>query len=77
MTEDEEGHPTQGMAEVIVAKHRNGALDSVVLNFIGKYTKFSDHEPSSFSDTRYSTLGTVTQSSKANGVSTSVSKDPF
>jgi replicative DNA helicase len=77
MTEDEEGHPTQGMAEVIVAKHRNGALDSVVLNFIGKYTKFADHKPSSFSDTRYSTLGTVTQSSKANGVSTSVSKDPF
>lgn len=67
MTEDEEGHPTQGMAEVIVAKHRNGSLDSVVLKFIGKYTKFADHEMSSLSDAHYSTFDTVTQSSKANG----------
>jgi replicative DNA helicase len=67
MTEDEEGHPTQGMAEVIVAKHRNGSLDSVVLKFIGKYTKFTDHETPSFSDAQYGTFDTVTQSSKANG----------
>jgi replicative DNA helicase len=66
MTEDEEGHPTQGMAEVIVAKHRNGPLDSVALKFISKYTQFSDHELPSFSDTRNSTFGTVIHSSKAN-----------
>ncbi len=77
MTEDEEGNPTQGMAEVIVAKHRNGSLDSVVLRFIGKYTKFADHELPGFSDTRYSTFDTVTQSSKANGASTSVPRDHF
>ncbi len=77
MTEDEEGHPTQGMAEVIVAKHRNGSLDNVVLKFIGKYTKFADHEFTSASDARYGTFGTVTQASKANGASASVSKDPF
>lgn len=75
MTEDEEGNPTQGMAEVIVAKHRNGSLDSVVLKFLGKYTQFTDHEISTFSDTRYSTLNTIIQSSKANGSSTSVSED--
>jgi replicative DNA helicase len=77
MTEDEEGHPTQGMAEVIVAKHRNGSLDNVVLKFIGKYTKFTDHEFASASDTRYGTFGTVTQASKANGGITSVSQDHF
>src|SRR6188768_1048049 len=44
ITVDEEGLPTQGMAEVIVAKHRNGSLDTVRLKFIGKYTKFADFD---------------------------------
>ena len=69
MTEDAEGHPTQGMGEVIVAKHRNGSLDSAGLKFIGKYTKFVDHELPNFSDDQYSNFDTVTQPSKANGAS--------
>lgn len=67
MTEDEAGNPTQGISEVIVAKHRNGSLDSVALKFIGKYTKFTDHELASMHDEAlYNTFDTVTQSSKAN-----------
>ena len=77
MTEDEEGHPTQGMAEVIVAKHRNGSLGSVVLKFMGKYTKFTDHELPGFSDASYSTFDTITQSSKANSAHTVVPQDHF
>src|SRR5690349_1847838 len=46
ITVDEEGVPTQGMAEVIVAKHRNGSLDTVKLKFIGKYTKFAEYDGS-------------------------------
>lgn len=42
LTEDENGMPTQGVGEVIIAKHRNGSLDTVQLKFIGKYTKFTD-----------------------------------
>jgi replicative DNA helicase len=42
ITQDENGNPTVGVGEVIIAKHRNGALDNVKLRFIGKYTKFSD-----------------------------------
>lgn len=41
---DEDGMPTQGMAEVIIAKHRNGSLENVKLKFIGKYTKFADYD---------------------------------
>lgn len=41
---DDEGMPTQGMAEVIIAKHRNGSLENVKLKFIGKYTKFADYD---------------------------------
>ena len=42
LTEDSEGQPTQGIGEIIISKHRNGALDTVQLKFIGKYTKFTN-----------------------------------
>jgi replicative DNA helicase len=32
----------QGLAEVIVAKHRNGPTDTVKLSFLMRYAKFSD-----------------------------------
>jgi len=59
---DEEGLPTNGLAEVIVAKHRNGSLDTVKLKFIGKYTKFADFDgpPSG------SSFGSVTRESRLN-----------
>jgi replicative DNA helicase len=30
------------MGEVIIAKHRNGSLETVQLKFIGRFTKFAD-----------------------------------
>jgi replicative DNA helicase len=39
---DEEGNPTAGTGEVIIAKHRNGSLETVKLKYIGKFTKFTD-----------------------------------
>jgi replicative DNA helicase len=42
ITEDENGLPTTGVGEVIIAKHRNGSLEDVPLKFIGKFTKFTD-----------------------------------
>jgi replicative DNA helicase len=32
----------QGLAEVHIAKHRNGPTDSVKLSFLKRYAKFSD-----------------------------------
>ena len=64
ITVDEEGLPTQGMGEVIIAKHRNGSIENVKLKFIGKYTKFADFDaPSSF-DNPYS--GMITRESRVN-----------
>ncbi len=40
--DDEERSPTQGQAEFIVAKHRNGGLDSIRLKFIGQLGKFDN-----------------------------------
>ncbi len=48
--EDEEGQSLKGLAEVIVAKHRNGALDTVKLKFVDKYAKFMDRDDPNFKD---------------------------
>lgn len=50
ITEDENGNSTKGIAEVIIAKHRNGSLDDVRLRFIGEYSKFADAEDFNFGD---------------------------
>lgn len=42
ITEDEDGLPTAGTGEVIIAKHRNGSLENVKLKFIGRFTKFAN-----------------------------------
>jgi replicative DNA helicase len=42
ITEDEEGNPTDGLGELILAKNRAGSLDTVKLQFIGRFTKFTD-----------------------------------
>ena len=42
---DDEGRtPSQGQAELIVAKHRNGGLDNIRLKFVGNLGKFEDLE---------------------------------
>ena len=40
--DDEERTPTEGQAEFIVAKHRNGGLESIRLKFIGHLGKFDN-----------------------------------
>jgi len=40
--DDEERTPTQGQAEFIVAKHRNGGLENIRLKFIGALGKFDN-----------------------------------
>lgn len=42
ITQDEDGNPTEGVGEVIIAKNRSGTVDTVKLKFIGKFTKFTD-----------------------------------
>lgn len=42
MLEGENGEDLRGKGEIIIAKHRNGSLDSVFLKFIGQFIKFTD-----------------------------------
>ncbi len=53
ITADKDGNPTEGIAEIIVGKQRNGPTDSVKLKFIREYARFEnldlfhDAEPTS------------------------------
>ena len=40
---DNYGHDTRGMAEIIIAKHRNGEVKDVRLRFQGEYARFTDY----------------------------------
>jgi replicative DNA helicase len=44
ITEDENGNSLRGYAELIIAKHRNGALDDIPLFFKGQFAKFIESE---------------------------------
>ena len=47
----EETNPNRGKAEIIIAKHRNGATGVVPLTFLGKYTRFENPASSEFDQT--------------------------
>lgn len=46
--QDEEGNSNQGVGEIIIAKHRNGALNTVRLRFVPEYARFENID--SFND---------------------------
>lgn len=66
------GGSSHGIAELHIAKHRNGALDKVRLRFVHEFTKFQDlsefdypSDPNMLTDN----MGTITFSSKLNDMS--------
>ena len=52
--QDEKGD-TRGMADIIIAKHRNGPTDEVRLRFINHYAKFTDADNNDFDTPDYLT----------------------
>ena len=71
ITEDEEGNSTIGLAEIILAKHRNGPIGDVTLRFRDEFAKFVDLEedytstPASFDD-QMEPVPSITLGSKMN-----------
>ncbi|MBT8127411.1 MAG: replicative DNA helicase [Gammaproteobacteria bacterium] len=45
-----EDSPDKGMAEIIIAKQRNGPIGKSVLTFLGKYTKFENYIPEMYAN---------------------------
>ena len=44
MDVDENGNDMKGVAEIVIAKHRNGALEDIRLRFIAEQAKFVDYD---------------------------------
>ena len=42
ITEDAEGNSTKGLAEIIIAKHRNGPVTDVTLRFREEFARFEE-----------------------------------
>jgi replicative DNA helicase len=69
ITQDNDDNPTSGMAELILAKHRNGQTGSVNLKFIEHLAKFKSQDEFGGFGTHPGTEGTpttYTRSSKMN-----------
>lgn len=75
ITVDEEGMPTQGMGEVIVAKHRNGSTGTAKLKFIGKFTKFADFDAPASHENPFS--GMITRESRLNTFNNPLDEPPM
>lgn len=73
ITQDESGTDLTGMAELIIAKHRNGPIDTARVRFIAKHAKFADYDYNNhdFSFDDYdSDSGTISVGSKMNNMDT-------
>lgn len=75
LTEFEDNTPTQGKAEIIVAKNRHGQTKDIRCRFIGQYGKFTDDDDSAMygdiganDDFRFNT-NTITMPSRMNDMS--------
>ena len=83
ITTTETGESNLGVAELIIAKHRNGDLGTVRMQFVGKYALFKDFdtykEDSAINATSYSTNqnneGNFTFQSKMNTTNNSSLND--
>lgn len=63
--QDEAGHDLRGKAEIIIAKHRNGAVGNILLSFRGEYARFQNPEEdsvSSLESSASSSMGSNTSS---------------
>jgi replicative DNA helicase len=80
ITEDEGGNDLRGLAEIIVAKHRNGAVGDVRLRFRAEQAKFEDWDDLLMAQEIGAHLKAPTLSSKMNSdvpLSSAKESDPF
>ena len=63
--EDENKNDMRGMAEFIIAKHRNGAVGHILLRFRGEYIKFTNRDDDAYMPSP-SQGGEIVMESKSN-----------
>ena len=57
--EDEEGNSTKGIGEIIIAKHRNGALEDVKLRFKAEFAKFENLDEAEYGFSVFDTFNPI------------------
>ena len=78
--QDEAGRDLRGKAEIIIAKHRNGAVGNVLLTFRGEYARFQnpdDPDPVSGQSETGGEAGDAIMSSRVNGNSAPLPPPPM
>ena len=78
--QDEAGRDLRGKAEIIIAKHRNGAVGHVPLTFRGEYARFQnpdDPDPVSGQSETGGEAGDAIMSSRVNGNSAPLPPPPM
>jgi len=76
LIQDEDGNSTRGIAEIMVAKHRNGPVDDITLRFREEMAKFVEPESLDFSDEMDgSSFSSITLGSKMNHDLSSASEE--
>ncbi len=53
MTKSNKETPRKGIADVTIAKQRNGPIGDFPLTFVGRYTKFENWVPDTYSGESY------------------------
>lgn len=72
ITEDSEGNSTKGLAELIIAKHRNGAVTDVQLRFREEFARFEELNMSELRG-----LPDFTEAAASVTISSKMNEDPF
>jgi len=77
ITEDIEGNSTHGLAEIIIAKHRNGAIEDVQLRFRAEFARFEEFNSSEMPMFNNTSTGNVTPGSGTVTLGSKMNSDPF
>jgi len=77
ITEDSEGNSTHGLAEIIIAKHRNGAIEDVQLRFRAEFARFEEFNSSEMPMFNNTSTGNVTPGSGTVTLGSKMNSDPF
>lgn len=68
--EDAQGNSLEGIAQIIIAKHRNGAVGDVNLRFVSELARFQNLEDDYNDDNRSTSSRSTGQGSRFNNIST-------
>jgi len=75
LTTDDNGESQQGIGEIIIAKHRNGSLGTVRLQFVSEFARFENIEH--FNPSNNSQTANISQTVYQSKMNDSSSKDEF